>query len=256
MLRSPRRRFLLAAFALWMVPAFGQLDPAQPPAIPDDATLAKACNLGELVFIGKVANVALSPAVGLSDPPLYSMTITFSEAERLRGTLPEKLAFQYSVRADVAPTFLPDTKQLVVAQKANGKTWSITQIVPAAGPQVALAKKAVELPMGWSLVNGKPVSPWAATGAKWPGKAAEGVVCDKTGRPALLAAPGLDIKVEQVIPEKRHEFRNPFGDGEFKITVTNTTKAPLVVPALLTRGNDILWDASLVVVQGDRKSVV
>jgi hypothetical protein len=40
---------------------------------------------------------------------------------------------------------------------------------------------------------------------------------------------------------------NPDGDGEYRLTVTNTTDKPLAVPALLTDGKEILWDNSVVI---------
>jgi hypothetical protein len=53
--------------------------------------------------------------------------------------------------------------------------------------------------------------------------------------------------VEQVLPPQVHPFRNPYGDGQFKVTVTNHGEKPATVPALLTDGQTILWQDSLVI---------
>ena len=64
------------------------------------------------------------------------------------------------------------------------------------------------------------MSPWAALGKRaWPAgaKLTAKVVCSRTGRPALLANTGVVLKVEQVIPKNAHRFRNPYGDGKFRV---------------------------------------
>ena len=134
-------------------------------------------------------------------------------------------------------------------------------MVEATEENVALATTAATLPVGWLLEkDGKPVSPWAELGAKaWPKdmkwKSAVDRVCVKSGRPALRvpAEPGLTLKVDQVLTEKRDGYRNPYGDGKFRITLANTTGGPVIVPALLSNnGKDILWDDSLVVMQSGK----
>ena len=44
------------------------------------------------------------------------------------------------------------------------------------------------------------------------------------------------------------KWTNPDGDGLYKITVTNTSKELRDVPALLTDGEKVLWNESLVIV--------
>ncbi|MCS7305502.1 MAG: hypothetical protein NZ602_10405, partial [Thermoguttaceae bacterium] len=50
-------------------------------------------------------------------------------------------------------------------------------------------------------------------------------------------------------PAKEIRWTNPDGDGEFRITVSNPTKEPVTVPALLAAGDRILWGNSLLVIQ-------
>ena len=44
------------------------------------------------------------------------------------------------------------------------------------------------------------------------------------------------------------KFGNPDGDGEFRLTVKNTTDKQVTVPALLTDGKEVLWKESLLIV--------
>ena len=55
------------------------------------------------------------------------------------------------------------------------------------------------------------------------------------------------MSAEPVPPVKEIKWTNPDGDGEYKITVTNTTDQPIEVPALLSDGDKILWKESLVI---------
>jgi len=222
--------------------------PAQPAA--PAGNLFTAFNQAELLFTGKVANVVLGP-VGLSEPPLHSMKITFEDVKSLRGPAPANPTFNYSVRGPQAPQFAKGEAMLVAASAQR-----IGTIVPAKEADVALARKAISVPIGWTLENDKPVSPWAKLGdkAKLPGVKGE-VVCSKSGRPALLAG-GVEFKVEKIVPAKVQQFKNPFGDGEFKVTVSNPGKEAVEVPALLTDGKDIFWADSVLIVQGNQTHIL
>ena len=76
-------------------------------------------------------------------------------------------------------------------------------------------------------------------------------MCEKTGRPALLAGPTVAWTVEPVPPTKSIQWTNPDGDGEYKITLTNPTDQPVSVPALLTQDGKALWRESLVILCQD-----
>ncbi|MBL8793387.1 MAG: sigma-70 family RNA polymerase sigma factor, partial [Planctomycetia bacterium] len=212
--------------------------------------LFTAFNQAETLFTAKVVNVVLGP-VGLSEPPLHSMKITFEDVKMLRGKQPAGLTFSYSIRAPQAPQFNQGEMVLVAASALR-----ISTIVPAKEADVALAKKAISVPIGWTLENDKPVSPWASLGdkAKLPGLKSE-VVCAKSGRPALLAG-DVEFKVEKIIPAKVQQYKNPFGDGEFKLTVTNPGKEAVVVPALLTDGQQIHWADSVLIVQNQKTHIL
>ena len=112
------------------------------------------------------------------------------------------------------------------------------------------ARFATQLPLGWHMQDGKLLSPWASLGSKaWP-SAQRGkgfMTCSQTGRPILLAGGDLKLTVEPLPPAKKVKYANPDGDGGYRITVTNTAKKPITIPALRQRGKDILWSESLVI---------
>jgi hypothetical protein len=223
-----------------------------------DPALFAAFNRSELAFTAKVAKVVYGP-VALSEPPIYSLTLTFKDGKALRGELPADLTFSYSKKQSDKPVFKDGAEVLVAAvrEPAPGKGARISEIVPATAAGAATAKLGLSIPVGWVLENGKPVSPWSSLGdrAKIPGMKAD-QVCAISGRPALLAGQGIRISVEQVLPKEVKKFQNPFGDGEFKVTVTNAGKEAVEVRALLADGGKILWDDSLVFLEGGRHHVL
>ena len=78
--------------------------------------------------------------------------------------------------------------------------------------------------------------------------AEDGLACAVSGRPALLAGEGVTLTSEKVPPVEQIKWTNPDGDGQYTITVTNTTDETIEVPALLSNADGILWDESLVVI--------
>lgn len=212
--------------------------------------LFDSLNRAPVVFVGKLAGAQAGP-VGRSLPPVYTFRLTFDEqVERLRGPKPASLAMRYSIRTMDPPRF--DVGRRYVVAAADDR---IARVLPAEEKHLRLARQAVSVPLGWTLSAGKPVSPWAARGEDaWP-KDAElkaDIVCSRSGRPALPAGEGIKLKVKQVPPKKLQKFRNPYGDGFFKITVSNTGKMALSVPALLQDGDDIRWHESLIAICRDR----
>ena len=217
------------------------------------------CNRGGLVFTGTVVE-AHTIASTMSEPPTHSMQVWFEKVEILKGRKPADLTFRYSVREGEDPVPRPGRQFLAVANEpgAEPAVTVITALVEASEANLALARKAVALPVGWSLdEKGRPLSPWAALGRRaWPQDLSDTrlqsqMTCSKTGRPALMAGAGIALTVEQVPPRVLQKYQNPFGDGQFKVTVTNTSDKAADVPALLSDGRKILWSKSLVVIDRD-----
>ena len=62
-----------------------------------------------------------------------------------------------------------------------------------------------------------------------------------------MVGKGIKFTVHPVPPEKSIKWTNPDGDGLYELTVKNTTEVTLNVPALLSVGDRILWNESIVI---------
>jgi hypothetical protein len=233
--------------------AFGQVAGPMPlPGGPPGGATKKSSGWGEAecVFTGKLESVEAGP-VAQSMPPIYHHTLHLTVEKCLRGTLKsgEKVDCANMARQMEEPTFPVGKLCLVSASKAQGAL-VIERIEAASEKNVAEATLDCSMPLGWKIEGGKPVSPWAALGAKaWAASAAgkADVRCSKTGRPALMVGAGVNFSVEPVPPKKSIQWTNPDGDGEYKITLTNVTDKRVAVPALLSDGKNPLWEESLVI---------
>ncbi|MCX6880656.1 MAG: hypothetical protein NTW21_43645 [Verrucomicrobia bacterium] len=226
-----------------------RLDPARPAAAVD-----AAWNSFEFVFTGKLDDVKYGP-VGQSFPPVYSVQLTFTIEKSIRGSLKagEKVTLHHSARQHDRPTY-PDEDGaicLVGAMTGDHGAQTLGRIEKSGPGKLASVVTACELPLGWSMTDGKAVSPWAVLGeAVWPkaaGNLGATVVCAKSGRPALLCGGGIEMTVKPVPPAKSIQWTNPDGDGDYEITVSNKSGGPLKVPALLTDGKDLQWANSLAI---------
>lgn len=208
-----------------------------------------------LVMVAIVTEAERAQIQAMIWPPRIGITFCFREPQMLRGAAPAAAEkFQYMLVGEGAVAPAPGDKVLVAAEQMPEHGWTIKLIELADDAGIKRVKQWISVPLGWSVQDGKPVSPWASLkDYAWPKDAVlkADVVCSKTGRPALGAA-GAKITVEQVLPEDVKKFDNPFGDGIFKVTVTNPTDKPLLVPALLADDKQILWADSLVFVVEDK----
>ncbi len=204
-----------------------------------------------LVLIGKVTGVRRGPT-GLSRPPVHTGAVTVVVESVLRGAAQpgQVIQLRFSRRQTLAPEFPSGQRCLVAATEERGRR--ILGICKPLTPVLhASAVVAAQLPLGWQFKAGKCFSPWAKLGAAaWPKglkSPAASMYCSKTGRPALLLGTGVTLTVEKVPPPKAIKWTNPDGDGEYTVTVTNTTGKEVAVPALLNDGEKILWAESLLV---------
>jgi hypothetical protein len=205
----------------------------------------------EFVFVGKLNQVTAGP-IGPSFPPVYRHTLKFTVGKVLRGNLKagEIVTFANIARQANAPIF-PEGKTCLVAAETTHAGRTIRRIEEADDAKIAAATAECRLPLGWTMADGKAVSPWADLGADaWPksaGNLGAETKCSVTGRTALLCGDGVQFTVGPVASKKPIQYTNPDGDGEYRLTVTNMTDKPLQVPALLSDGKDILWDNSVVI---------
>lgn len=204
----------------------------------------------QIIFTGKLTKVVEGPTAK-SDPPIWNHSLTFKVDTVLRGDLQPgaELTAHHSARQDAKPVFAVDEPVIVALSKAREGVL-VTNLQPQTEALLDEVKVASLLPLGWKVKDGKAISPWSALGkAAWPADLKddkEKIICSVTGRPAYMAG-GVEFKVEKVPPKKEIQWTNPDGDGEYKITVTNPTDKPLVVPALLSADGNVLWDESLVI---------
>jgi len=172
----------------------------------------------------------------------------------LRGPIKkgDRLKCSHTVRQRAIPVF-PKGKLCIVAAGRSRGSVVVSAVKEVTKNTLGKAKLACSIPIGWRVVKGELVSPWAALGAgAWQNGAAvpqgdKALGCAKSGRPALLCGDGAALSVSHVPPKKVIKWTNPNGDGEYKITVTNTTDKPIEVAALLTDGKKILWSECLVI---------
>jgi hypothetical protein len=238
------------AFPLMLaVMATALAKPVRPPAPPDFSGLKpdaiKKWSGAEVLVIGKLTDVIAGP-VGLSEPPVRSYTMKISPEKVLRGSAKLDKAFtaNYSVRQREEPKFPAPTKECVIALKYVQNAWILQSVEETMGDNVEQAKLATSFPLGWTIKDGKLVSPWASVGK--PGEA-KGVACSVTGRPVLPLGDGVRFTIEPMPPALKLKYGNPDGDGEFKLMVKNETDQELEVPALLTDGKAIRWNECVVI---------
>jgi RNA polymerase sigma factor (sigma-70 family) len=222
---------------------------AEQPMLPNPEALAR-WGQAEVVVSAQLTKVIPGP-VGLSEPPLYTTTLQLHVNKVLRGSLKqgEDIAANHSIRQKAPPVF-PEGKEVLVALSTVQGRKVAQAVVEATAADVEQATSACSLPLGWTVEKGRLLSPWATLGPKaWPAdaKAKESFVCAETGRPSLLVGGGIELTAEPVPPKVALKYGNPDGDGEYQITVKNTTALPVSVPALLSDGKTILWDESLVI---------
>jgi hypothetical protein len=233
--------------------AFGQL--AVPMAVgvkPQNKVARSSSEWGDTdcVFTGKLESVSAGP-VASSSPPVYIHTLQFTVKKCLRGALKpgEKTECVSTARQLEKPVFPLGELCLVAIGESQGGLL-VGRIEVASEKNVSDATFDCKVPASWKVEEGKLVSPWAELGEKaWPASAAGtgDVKCSKTGRPAFMAGRGVSLSVEPVSPKRSIEWTNPDGDGEYKITVTNSTDKSVSVPALLSDGKSPRWEESLVI---------
>jgi hypothetical protein len=238
------------ALVLWIAcMAVALAKPIRPAPPPDFSALKpeaiKKWSGAEVLLIGKLTQVNAGP-VGLSEPPLRTYRIQISPEKVLRGSVKvdKAIAASYSVRQRNEPVFPTPIRECVIALKFVQNAWILQSVEETTADNVEQAKIATSFPLGWTIKEGKLVSPWAAVGKSAESK---GVACSVTGRPVLPVGDGVRFSVEPMPPAVKHQFKNPDGDGEYKLVVKNETDHEVEVPALLTDGKTIRWDESVVI---------
>lgn len=227
------------------------LAPIQPGIESGRPASAKPWAESETIFTGRLESVQAGP-VGLSYPPMYTHTLRFKVDRVLRGKLEsgQPLTGSHVARQTEEPVF-PEGQTCLVAGSAARGTFRIERIELTDPEKIRAVELASSLPLGWRLEDDQPVSPWSGLpgdGWKSVGVDQKPLRCVRSGRPALMAGANVTLGVEPVPPVKEIKWTNPDGDGQYRVTVTNSSDQTIRIPALLTDGQTILWDESLAII--------
>ena len=116
-------------------------------------------------------------------------------------------------------------------------------IYPGKPEIIKLATAVGKLPIGWNVEDDKITSVWSAVPGKFSGKEKHDNVCSKTGRPAFVTDPKLELAAK--ITDKKMKKDDNSYTVTFHITLTNPTDKTITVDSLRSSGVNILWDESL-----------
>ncbi len=225
-------------------------EPAEPAAPETIDELSPVFGNATTIFIGKATAAQMGP-MGLSNPPLYNVQLTLNIDESIRGDFETDTSttVSYQARQQNPPTFTVGESYIVAGHyDTRVERFVADTVLPGTAENLLQARYASQLPIGWTASDGDLSSPFESM--KWP----EGVMDadvptdTTTGRPALLVPEGVTLTAQKVPPVEDVKWSNPDGDGEYTLTVTNTTDEAIDVPALLSdEDGTILWSDSLVI---------
>lgn len=181
------------------------------------------------VFSGTLVSVRSGP-VGMSEPPLYNHSLTVEVSGSIRGDFEagRTVVVRHSFRGSPEPVFSTGKPHLFQTQALRGDhiVLSLQELEDEKQARTLLEQPKV-FP-GWTLQDGKPVSPWGAGRAPSP-------------------LPGEAVfHVKPVPPERSIEWTNPDGDGAYTLTIHNPTGETMEVEALPSREGHPLWEEAVV----------
>jgi hypothetical protein len=189
-----------------------------------DQALFAQINQAEQVMVGTLTNVQWGP-VGRSHPPMYTAQLTFVPKRVLRGLADPARAgkalapitISYSRRGQ-KPKFNVGGQFIACLKHTRGRT-QLDQITPLDDRTLAIATRAVSVPVGVTREKDGAIPPMRLLGA------------------------AVTLKVAKKPPAQAIKWTNPDGDGEYELTVTNTSKKPVQVQALrVDRDGQVLWN--------------
>jgi len=150
----------------------------------------------------------------------------------------------------ISDSVYPVGERVLVAVKFRGGRRAHA-IAMATDEGLAIARAACSLPVGWSNQHGKLLSPWAKFGDHGWTEANDQPQdvkrCAATGRPTYMVGQGVKFTVDHQPPAKPDKESNTEGDGQYTLTLTNTTDKPVTIFALRRAGERILWDQCVVI---------
>lgn len=175
----------------------------------------------------------------MSLPPQCRCSIVVKPLKMVRGNACNDVMFFYI--GDRCPVDKGKTYLFGGEENEGMLVFKAAEAVASEDEARKLAEKILAVPYGWDSATKSPFT------KKWTGATTGAVsVCATSGRPAYAVPAGLEMTVDQIIPPDATEYGNPFGNGEFKITVTNKTGAGVMVPVVQV-GSKYDFEQSLVI---------
>jgi hypothetical protein len=260
---------LLIAFCSSLVAAEAP-EKAAVNAVPDK--LADAINaVGALsVFkFGKLDQLSITKLKGLESAPAFNATdnlylaklntdhpplgwgaaglvrgVTLTPVKVFRGLAKPNVAIKLRRRNPNNLRRVPQAGGLIEGSfyVVEARAGFVKSLTPATPNLVQRAYVQGKLPLGWTIKDGSPKSPFKAKG---PRKATPSWTCSTTGLSPAILDEGVTITCKPVPPVKKIKWTNPEGDGYVTVTITNTRKTPVEVSALRVADGKIDWAGSL-----------
>ncbi len=194
------------------------------------------------------ADKVVEGPTALSDPPIWNHQLTFKVETVLRGDVEIWRGAQayHNARQDAKHRVRHGSTVIVAASKERDGL-RVAILEPNTEALLDEVKVASLLPLGWKVKSGQ--SDFALGPARQGGVAGGHERRERKDHLLRHRASGVHGRWDRVqsgkgSAQEGHQVDQPDGDGEYKITVTNPTDKPLVVPALLSADGKVLWDES------------
>lgn len=187
--------------------------------------------LSESVISGKI--IKIIPGIStMSLPPIRHYTLELDDPINLYGTVSIVKTVKFMYRGDEIP--VSEGERVILWGDMQNNVMVYTGVTPADESVVfKVAETLPSLAPGWTLQNGKPVGPWKTM----------------LNRPTTVKMPEcVAFNVEQVPPKNFKEYQNSYGDGMFKVSLTNTSREIQTIDPVRVIDGKILWEQAIVAV--------
>ncbi|EES98303.1 Hypothetical protein GSB_11354 [Giardia duodenalis] len=179
----------------------------------------------------------------MSIPPQCRCSLVVKPLKMIRGNACDEVMFFYI--GDRCPVEKGKTYLFGGTESDGVLVFKAAEPVASEDEARKLAEKLLAVPYGWDSATKSPFT------KKWAGPTTGATsVCATSGRPAYAVPAGLEMTVDQIIPPDASDYGNPYGNGEFKITITNKTSAGVMVPVVKV-GSKYDFEQSLVITIAD-----
>lgn len=179
----------------------------------------------DAIVEGKVSKIVSHTTLEVY-PPIHVIRFQLSGYRVLKGKLPPGFVLNWSTRKykqlpKVGARLLFTVRVTQQTLKERKQWYRVLAHSAVTSSLVKLAQKAAKTPITWKKIYRKTV-----------GK-------------------DIQLRVEQVKPGWQHRWVNPYGDGKFRLTLSNPTYKPVTIPAIKAIGEGhqrkIYWKRAILV---------